>query len=61
MSEITTVITSGFASIAGNVFALYVSLGINASFLLAASAMSAPAAIVCSKLVYPETMESKVD
>lgn len=59
MSEVHAVVTSGFATIAGNVFALYISLGINASFLIAASVMSAPAAIAYAKLLYPETEESK--
>jgi pyrimidine nucleoside transport protein len=60
MSEVHAVIASGFATIAGNVFALYVSLGIDATFLLAASVMSAPAALAYAKLLYPEKEESQV-
>jgi CNT family concentrative nucleoside transporter len=58
-SELLTVMTGGFATIAGGVFALYVTLlqdqipGI-AGHLLAASVMCAPASIVFAKMFYPE-------
>ena len=54
------VMTGGFATIAGGVMAIYVSLlkdqvpGI-AGHLLAASVMSAPAALAISKIIIPET------
>ena len=54
-SEIHAVMTAGFASVAGAVLAAYISFGANASDLLAATVMSAPAALAISKLVYPET------
>ena len=61
-SELSAVMTGGFATAAGGVLALYVMWlkdipGI-AGHLLAASVMSAPAALVVSKIIYPETEES---
>jgi len=56
-SEIFTVMASFMATIAGSVMAVYVSFGASAGHLLAASVMSAPAAIVVSKLMVPETEE----
>ena len=43
----------------GSVLAAYTSFGIDASHLLSASVMSAPAALAFSKLFYPETKKSK--
>ena len=45
--------------IVGSVLAAYISFGIDASHLLSASVMSAPAALAFSKLFYPETKKSK--
>ena len=45
--------TGGFATIAGSVLAAYISFGIPADHLLAASVMSAPAALACAKLLLP--------
>jgi len=59
-SEIGAVMTVGFATVAGGVFAIYVSMlngavpGI-AGHLLAASVMSAPMALGLAKVVFPET------
>ena len=58
-SELMAVMTGGFATVAGGVLALYVIWlkdipGI-AGHLLAASVMSAPAAMVVAKIIYPET------
>jgi CNT family concentrative nucleoside transporter len=60
MSELMTVMTGGFATVAGGVMAAYVGMLAFyfpdiAGHLLAASVMSAPAAIVFSKLMWPET------
>jgi CNT family concentrative nucleoside transporter len=62
MSELMAVMTGGFATVAGGVMAAYV--GMLAAYfpdiaghLLAASVMSAPAALVVAKLMYPETEE----
>lgn len=57
-SELLCLMTGGMATVAGGVLAAYVGFGIDASHLLAASVMSAPAAVVCSKLLMPETEES---
>ncbi|XP_057278081.1 sodium/nucleoside cotransporter 1-like isoform X6 [Pezoporus wallicus] len=58
-SEIHTVMTGGFSTIAGSVMGAYISLGIDAASLIAASVMAAPCALAMSKLVYPEVEESK--
>jgi CNT family concentrative nucleoside transporter len=62
-SELMAVMTGGFATVAGGILALYVIWlkdipGI-AGHLLAASVMSAPAALVMAKIIYPETKPSK--
>lgn len=59
-SELNTVMVGGFATVAGGVLAAYVGMlsgwfpGI-ASHLLAASVMNAPAGLVLSKILLPET------
>ena len=58
LSELHCVMTSGFATVTGGLFGAYTSFGIPASHLIAASVMSAPAAILMSKLLYPETKRS---
>ena len=62
-SELMAIMTGGFATVAGSVLALYVSWlgyieGI-AGHLLAASVMSAPAALMIAKIIYPETKISQ--
>jgi len=59
-SEMMTVMTGGFATVAGSVMAAYVGFLQDwvpnvAGHLLAASVMSAPAALVFGKLLIPET------
>ena len=59
-SELLTVMVGGFATVAGGVLALYVSflqatIPDIAGHLMAASVMSAPAALVVSKIMIPET------
>ena len=62
-SELMTVMVGGFATVAGSVMALYVSWLNNipniAGHLLAASVMSAPAALMIAKIIYPETEKPK--
>jgi len=58
-SELLTVMVGGFATIAGGVLAGYISMGVPAGHLIAASVMSAPAALVIGKIVCPETEHSK--
>ncbi len=62
-SELMAVMVGGFATVAGGVLAIYVKWltdipGI-AGHLLAASVMSAPAALVIAKIIYPETEDSE--
>ncbi|KAJ8320055.1 hypothetical protein KUTeg_001642 [Tegillarca granosa] len=59
-SELHAVMTGGFATIAGGVLAAYVSFGVPAEHLLCASVMNAPCALAVSKLLYPETEESRL-
>jgi CNT family concentrative nucleoside transporter len=74
MSELNAVMTGGFATVAGGVMAAYVGMlrGVFpdiAGHLIAASVMSAPAALVIAKIMWPEDgtpdtagdMELKVD
>jgi len=56
-SELFTLMTGFMATIAGSVMAAYVHFGANAGHLLAASLMSAPAAIVVAKIMIPEVEE----
>ena len=61
-SELMAVMVGGFATIAGGVMAAYVGLLRHyipdiAGHLMTASVMSAPAAIVMAKMIFPETQE----
>jgi CNT family concentrative nucleoside transporter len=56
-SELFTLMTGFMATIAGSVMGAYVAFGVEAGHLLAASVMSAPAAIVIAKIMIPETEE----
>jgi len=58
-SELFTVMVAFMSTIAGSVMAVYVSFGASAGHLLAASVMSAPAAIVMSKLMLPEREKAR--
>ena len=55
MSELMAVMCGGFATIAGAVMAAFVSFGVDAGHLMSATVMSAPAALVMAKIIYPET------
>ncbi|MEO8087863.1 MAG: nucleoside transporter C-terminal domain-containing protein, partial [Bacteroidota bacterium] len=59
MSELLASMAGSMACIAGGVMAVYISMGVPAEYLLAASIMAAPAALVISKIVIPETQESE--
>lgn len=54
-SELFTVMTAFMSTIASSVMATYASFGAEPGHLLAASIMSAPAAIVIAKLMIPES------
>lgn len=56
-SELYSVMVGGMATVAGSVMAGYVAMGVSAGHLLAASVMSAPASLVISKIMIPETEE----
>ena len=58
-SELLASMTGSFACIAGGVLAVYIALGVPAPYLLAASIMAAPGALVISKIVMPETQISE--
>lgn len=65
MSELMAVMTGGFATVAGGVLAAYVGMLKDvvpniAGHLIAASVMSAPAALVIAKVMWPETEKSDV-
>ncbi len=59
MSELLASMTGSMACIAGGVMAVYIALGVPAEYLIAASLMAAPGALVISKIVWPETEESE--
>lgn len=58
ISELTTIMVGGFATIAGGVLAGYIAMGVEAGHLVAASVMSAPAALVVGKIIFPEKEHS---
>lgn len=60
-SELMASMTGSFACIAGGVMAVYISLGVPAAYLLAASLMAAPGALVISKIMFPETEKSETE
>jgi len=64
ISELNAIMIGGFATVAGGVLAAYVGMLQEtfpdiAGHLIAASVMSAPAALVVAKVIVPETEESK--
>lgn len=69
-SELFCLMTGGMATIAGSVLAVYVGMlggadaqskATFATYLMCASIMNAPAAIVMSKIIFPETEHDKID
>ena len=58
-SELLTIMVGGFATIAGGVLAGYIAMGVPAGHLVAASVMSAPAALVIGKIIFPELEHSE--
>lgn len=57
-SELLAIMAGSMACIAGGVMAVYIKMGIPAEYLLTASLMAAPGALVISKLLVPETETS---
>ncbi|WFD10423.1 NupC/NupG family nucleoside CNT transporter [Tepidibacter hydrothermalis] len=56
-SELNAIMIGGMATVAGGVMAGYVGMGVDAGHLIAASVMSAPAALVAAKIIVPESEE----
>jgi CNT family concentrative nucleoside transporter len=54
-SELMALMVGGFATISGGILAAYIGMGIDATHLVSASVISAPAALVIAKLMQPET------
>ena len=54
-SELMALMVGGFATISGGILAAYIGMGIDATHLVSASVISAPAALVIAKLLQPET------
>jgi concentrative nucleoside transporter, CNT family len=54
-SEILSVMSCAMATISGGILIAYVAMGISPEYLLAASFMTAPSALVIAKMLYPET------
>lgn len=58
-SELLASMAGSMATIAGGILIVYVGMGVPAEYLLTASLMAAPGALVISKIVYPETEVSQ--
>ena len=58
-SELLAVMAGSLACIASGIMAVYIQMGIPAEYLLTASLMAVPGALVISKLVLPETEVSE--
>ena len=54
-SELLTVMTAGMAHVSGGVMAAYIAFGVEARHILTAVIMTAPGAILISKMLVPET------
>ncbi|KAI6188047.1 Sodium/nucleoside cotransporter [Aphelenchoides besseyi] len=57
-SEIHSIMTAGYACIAGSLFAAYIAFGACPTYLFSATVMSAAVSLSISKIVYPETQKS---
>ena len=55
MSELLASMTGSLACLSGAIMAVYIAFGVPAEYLIAASIMAAPGALVISKIVWPET------
>jgi CNT family concentrative nucleoside transporter len=53
-SELFAVMTAGMATISGSVLLAYKAMGIDAGFMVTASFMNAPAAVLIAKIMVPE-------
>ncbi|XP_069114689.1 uncharacterized transporter HI_0519-like [Argopecten irradians] len=60
-SQIFCVYTNGLSSIAGSALVVFATFGVPVEYLLTASVMSAPAALVAAKTVYPSERSKEPD
>ena len=58
-SELLASMSGSLACIAGGILVVYTTMGAKAEYLIAASLMAAPGALVISKIIFPETEESQ--
>ncbi|KAL1122034.1 hypothetical protein AAG570_003440 [Ranatra chinensis] len=58
-SELHAIMSGGFASCAGSLFAAYTALGVNPTNLITAASMAGPGSLYLSKLFYPENKKTK--
>jgi concentrative nucleoside transporter, CNT family len=58
-SEFLVMMISGMGTISGSILAVFAVMGVPATHLIAASVMAIPATILISKIIYPETEETK--
>jgi len=57
-SELLAIMTGSMACISGAIMAVYIQMGVAAEFMMAASVMAIPGALVIAKIVYPEVEQS---
>ena len=57
-SELLAMMAGSMACISGAAMAVYIDMGVPANYLMSASIMAIPGALVISKILYPETEES---
>lgn len=58
MSQLLSTMTGSLATISGSIMAVYIGMGVPAEYLLAASFMNAPGALVISKIIFPENKKN---
>ena len=58
-SEVMALMTAGMATIASGVMVVYVQMGVPAGHILTASVLSAPAALLIAKIMFPEKETSE--
>ena len=58
MSQLLASMSGSLACISGSIMAVYIGMGVPADYLLAASFMAAPGALVVSKIIFPETSQT---
>lgn len=59
-SELHSVMATAMATVSGSALVAYIALGMNPTYLLMASILTAPAALVVSKILLPELEPEKV-